>query len=112
MANIFLKDIINFFNQNNIFPTIIATVMSTYVTELTTSFTDNIILPIINRDADNDGVADIKTLEKFELKILKINFKIGKFFVVIIKVLLIFLILFALDYSFKSEKDKFIFSRE
>ena len=51
-------------------------------------------MPIIYRDSDNDGKADINKLENTILKVNGINIKIGKFAVVFIKVTLIFVCLF------------------
>lgn len=84
----------SFLKNNNIMATIIATVMSTYVTELTTSLADDIVLPIIYRDADGDGKADIKIIEKYTIKTNGITFKVGKFYVTFLKVLVVFIILF------------------
>jgi len=91
--NIF-EEFSNFLKNNNIMATIIATVMSTYVTELTTSFADDIVLPIIYRDGDNDGKSDIKVIEKYTFKTNGITFRIGKFYVIFLKVFVVFIILF------------------
>ena len=89
-----VNDFFIFLKNNNILPTIIATVMSTFITQLVTSFADDIIMPIIYRDGDNDGKADIKSLENTIMKVNGVSIKIGKFAVVLIKVTLIFIILF------------------
>ena len=75
----FINDFLSFLKNNNILSTIIATVMSTYITQLTTSFADDIVMPIIYRDGDGDGKADIKSLENTVMKVNGINIKIGKF---------------------------------
>ena len=93
----FIDEFFVFFKNNNLIPTIIATVVSTHITELTHSLASNIVEPIINRDADNDGKADIKTLENYEYRIAGINFKLGKFAISIIKVVLIFFIIFLIN---------------
>ena len=93
----FFEEFFIFFNNNNLIPTIIATVVSTHITELTHSLATNIVEPIINRDADNDGKADIKTLENYQLKFAGINLKLGKFIVSLIKVLFIFFIIFIIN---------------
>ena len=90
----FINDFFSFLKNNNILPTIIATVMSTYITQLTTSFTDDIIMPIIYRDGNNDGKADINSLEHTIMKVNGIKIKIGKFSVVLIKVTIIFVTLY------------------
>jgi large-conductance mechanosensitive channel len=92
-SNIF-KEFILFLKNNNIMSTIIATVLSTHVTELTTSFADNIILPIIYRDGNRDGKSDVKEVENYILKVKGIDFKLGKFYVVFLKVFIIFILLF------------------
>jgi len=93
----FIEEFFVFFKNNNLIPTIIATVVSTHITELTHSLATNIVEPIINRDADNDGKADIKTFENYEYRVAGINFKIGKFSISVIKVLLIFFIIFLVN---------------
>jgi large-conductance mechanosensitive channel len=92
-SNIF-KEFLSFLKNNNIVSTIIATVLSTHVTELTTSFADNIILPIIYRDGNRDGKPDINSIDNYIFKINGINFKLGKFYIVFTKVLIIFILLF------------------
>tara|TARA_B100000161_G_C33491559_1_gene387297 strand:+ start:216 stop:524 length:309 start_codon:yes stop_codon:yes gene_type:complete len=90
-----------FLKNNNIMATIVATVMSTYVTELTTSFADDIVLPIIYRDADGDGKADISKLKNYEFKISGITFKIGNFITILLKVFVVFLVLFVINKNLK-----------
>ena len=65
--------------------------------EFAISLTDNMILPIINRDYNKDGVPDIKHFENTELKILGIKFKIGKFVVDIIKFIMVIYLVFAIS---------------
>ena len=99
----FINDFLSFLKNNNILSTIIATVMSTYITQLTTSFADDIVMPIIYRDGDGDGKADIKSLENTVMKVNGIKIKVGKFLVVLLKVTIIFVTL----YLFK----KYMFSK-
>lgn len=99
----FINDFLSFLKNNNILSTIIATVMSTYITQLTTSFADDIVMPIIYRDGDEDGKADIKSLENTIMKVNGVKIKIGKFLVVLLKVTIIFVTL----YLFK----KYMFSK-
>lgn len=96
------NEFILFLKNNSILTTIIATVMSTQINELTNSIADDIILPVIYRDGDKDGKADIKKLENYKLLLYGINFKVGKFCVVLIKVTVIFFILFLIKKFFFS----------
>tara|TARA_B100001287_G_C22323006_1_gene362567 strand:+ start:176 stop:511 length:336 start_codon:yes stop_codon:yes gene_type:complete len=102
----FADEFFVFFKNNNLIPTIIATVVSTHITELTHSLATNIVEPIINRDADNDGKADIQNFEKYELNIIGIKFKVGKFLISLIKVLFIFFIIFLVNKYLLEENEK------
>ena len=53
-----------------------------------------IILPIFNRDMNEDGIPDINNFENIELDIFGIKIKMGKFAVSIIRFLLILYIVF------------------
>ena len=69
-----------------------------------TSFVENIILPIFNRDMNEDGIPDINNFENIELDIFGIKIKMGKFAVAILRFLLILYIVFLVsifyDYPF------------
>lgn len=97
-----IDEFILFLKNNNIMATIVATVLSSYVTELTTSFADDLILPIIYRDADGDGKADIQSLKKLKYKTYGITFKIGNFITVLLKVAIVFIVLFLIKRSISS----------
>ena len=99
----FLEEFVMFLKNNNIMATIVATVMSTYVTELTTSFADDLVLPIIYRDADGDGQADINKIKEYEYKISGVTFKIGKFITILLKVTVVFLVLFVINRNFQRQ---------
>ena len=99
----FLEEFVIFLRNNNIMATIVATVMSTYVTELTTSFADDLVLPIIYRDADGDGKADINKIKEYEYKISGVTFKIGKFITILLKVTVVFLVLFVVNRNFQRQ---------
>jgi|TARA_B100000524_G_scaffold348370_1_gene252690 large-conductance mechanosensitive channel len=98
------NEFILFLKNNSILTTIIATVMSTQINDLTNSIADDLILPVIYRDGDNDGKADIKKLENYKLILYGTKLKVGKFCVVLIKVTVIFLVLFFIK--------KFFFNNE
>lgn len=101
------NEFILFLKNNNVTATIIATVMSSYVNELTTSFADNIILPIVYRDADGDGKADIKKLKDYNIVFSGINFRVGNFLTCLIKVFTVIVVLFLLNkYFFKDDPIK------
>ena len=89
-----LDEFSEFLTKNNIGTTILATVISTYITELGVSFSDNIILPIIDQDLDGDGKPDIGKLKNLVINIGRCKLKIGSFIITLTKVLLMFVLIF------------------
>lgn len=83
-----------FLEKNKAFATASAIVIATQLSVLATSFVENIILPIFNRDLNEDGIPDINNFENIELDIFGIKIKMGKFAVSIIRFILIIYIVF------------------
>ena len=104
MTNTDSLGFINFLKENNVIVTVIATIVSTRISELSESLIDDLIMPILNRDADGDGNADINDLATYEYKISGINLKIGKFFVVVLKFLIILYITYQVSKILKNNK--------
>ena len=88
---------IKFLEKNNIAATAIAAVLSDRVNEVTNVFFDELILPIINRDANNDGVRDIKKFEEKEIVLFGAKFKLGKLILSVFKFLVVTYIIFILS---------------
>lgn len=82
-------DLIRFLNKHNIIATSIAAIISHRINEVTSSFVDYLIIPVINRDADKDGTRDIKKLEDTTLHIAGIKFEIGKVVLSIVKFIIV-----------------------
>lgn len=91
------SEVIDFFSKNQILTTLIGTVLASNITLLTKSFMDNIIMPVINMDLNNDGEPDRETLEKFEIHFGGIDMKIGKFLLTIIEFSIILLIIYTIN---------------
>jgi len=91
------KSFIYFLNNNKIIATVIATIISTYIMNISKSFTDDILLPIINRDTDGDGKKDIHKYENYTIKVSNIELRIGNFIIEILKFLLITYIMYFLS---------------
>ena len=87
----------DFVSSNDIGTTILATVISSYITELGISFSDNIILPIIDQDIDGDGKPDIGKLKNLVIKIGGCRLKLGEFLITLIKVSVMFIVIFILQ---------------
>ena len=87
---------IKFLKENNIISTAIAAVLSDRINEMTNSFINNLIMPILNRDGDNDGEKDIQKLEDKIIYVKGIKFEIGRFVLAVIKFILITYVIFIL----------------
>ena len=92
-----------FLEENKSFASAISIVIATHISTLSASFTDNIIIPIFNRDVNKDGIKDIKYLEDLELNIFNIKFKLGKFVIDIIKFMFVLYILFLIASFYEVE---------
>lgn len=94
---------IKFLKHNNIAATAIAAVLSDRVNEITNEFFDGFILPIINRDADHDGVRDVKKFEEKEFVIFGATFKLGKFILSLVKFVIITYLIYLISIIAKVE---------
>ncbi len=92
-----INDFYIFIKDNHIIATAIATIFSKIISDLSYSFIDNILLPIINIDIDNDGKSDINDFKNKIFEVYGISFKIGPFAIELIKFLVIVFILFYLS---------------
>ena len=91
--------------KNSVLFGITIAVLSTFVNELIFSLINDIILPIIDRDADNDNNPDINKLKHITIKTKGITFRIGSFVVALIRfVILLFILFFISMFILKSYK--------
>lgn len=95
------NDFIKFIKENNIVESIISIMLGAKTQELVESIIENLIFPFLKRDADNDGEADIKKLEKLNIKFSGIKIEIGKFLITLIKYIIILLIIYYVQKNFK-----------
>ena len=89
-----MENFIEFFKNNNILTIVLASIISERVSEIVSDMVDCIILPIVNQDADNDGIHDIVKIEDKILKIYGIKLKIGKITVTLVKFIIILFIIY------------------
>lgn len=88
---------IEFLKDHNVISVIIAAILSDRINEITNILFDQIIMPIINRDADGDGVRDIKKFEEYQLEVHGAKFGIGKITISLLKFFIITYIIFTLS---------------
>lgn len=86
-----------FYNDNNIKSAILATILSRLVSDTLYSFIDNLLLPIIKVDIDNNGKPDINSIINKNLVIFNIKIKLFRFLLELFKLFFIVFILFKLN---------------
>lgn len=86
-----------FLEQKSIIKTAVTVIISAKIFELSNTFLDTMILPIMYRDSSGDGKPDIKKLESKKFKFMGAEFQIGKFFIEFIKFVLILIIAFIMS---------------
>ena len=89
----FLKDLQFFVDQNRLYSVIIGTVLASFVTEISYSAINNIIMPLITTDFNKNNKDDMKDLQSLEIKIFKKKILIGKFLYSFIRFSIILIIL-------------------
>jgi large conductance mechanosensitive channel len=92
----FFQDFINFLSKRNVINTGIGLIIGNQIRIITEIFVKNVINPIVN----NSLPKNVK-LEKIELKIFNINFKIGE---IINKILEFLIIMFIIYNIFQLQK--------
>lgn len=92
---------IKFLQENNIIGVIIASVLSDRVNELTNIFFNDIVMPVINRDGDGDGVKDIKNFEEHKISMFGAKFGVGKFVVTLFKFIIVTYLIFIISNALK-----------
>lgn len=95
---------VNFLKKNSVVSLALAAVISNQLNKLTESFVDDLIMPIVNIDFNNDGIKDVKNLQDKELHIFRAKVKIGNFLFLIIKFCIITYIIFLLSSIFTKLK--------
>lgn len=102
--DLFYLNIVNFMSfliENNVVQVAVATVISERVVELINTIIDGVIMPILNRDMDGDGVSDFKSFEEKEIHFFGMTFKVGKVITSIIKFIIVMYVMFLLSESMK-----------
>ena len=97
---------VKFLSDNNVFTIVIASILSEKLSEFITSVIDNLVLPVINRDADGDGKSDIKIVEDYELVISGMKLKPGKVLMSLIRCIIITYLMFIIIKVSEKNKSK------
>ena len=90
------EEFTKFLKDNDVVTIAIATLLSSRISELADSVSDNILIPFLSVDLDSDGIQDRKELENINFNLLGVNIRIGRVIVSIIKFVLITYLTFIL----------------
>jgi large-conductance mechanosensitive channel len=82
--------------KNSVMFGITIAVLSSFVNQLVFSFINDIIMPVIDRDGNNDNQPDINKIADYQVKTGGITFKVGAFILALIRFILLLFILFIL----------------
>ena len=80
--------------KNSVMLGITIAVLATFVNQLVVSFINDIIMPIIDRDGNNDNKPDINKIADYTIKTGGITFRIGAFILALIRFVLLLFMLF------------------
>ena len=75
----FAEDLKLFVSENRLYSVIIGTVLASFVTEVSYSAINNLIMPLINTDFNRNNVNDMDDIKQWEVKIFSKRIFIGKF---------------------------------
>ena len=89
----FIVDLKSFVSENRLYSVIIGTVLASFVTEISYSAINNIIMPILTTDFNKNNKNDMKDLQKLEVKIFSKKIMLGKFLYSFIRFMIILVIL-------------------
>jgi large-conductance mechanosensitive channel len=95
------EELTQFINNNNLMSIAAGFVIARSLEDITNKFFDNLVVPIVKKDSDKDGINDLEDFFNKPLQIYGRSFYFGKVLYQIIKFLVILYTLFLLIRLFK-----------
>jgi large-conductance mechanosensitive channel len=89
-----IKEFTDIIMKNSVMLGITIAVLATFVNQLVLSFINDIIMPIIDRDGNDDNKPDINKIADFKVKAGGITFRVGAFILALIRFILLLFMLF------------------
>ena len=93
----FLAETKDFIKSNDLYAVVIGTIFSQFLTELFHSFTNDLIMPMLNLDINKNNVNDVHELKDIKFKFFNVEFKIGSFLVAIVRFIIVVCILLMIN---------------
>ena len=93
-----MKTITSFLSRHDIMSLVVAYAIGSRISELTHSFFNDIIIPILNVDWNQDGESDRKQLSELTLNIGPIKIRYGNFILNLLNIVIGILVIFFIGY--------------
>jgi large-conductance mechanosensitive channel len=93
----FLAETKDFIKSNDLYAVVIGTIFSQFLTELFHSFTNDLIMPMLNLDINKNNVNDVHELKDLKIKFFNIKFKVGSFLVSFVRFIIVVCILLMIN---------------
>ena len=93
----FLAESKDFIESNDLYAVVIGTIFSQFLTELFHSFTNDLIMPMLNLDINKNNINDVTELKDLKIKAFNVEFKVGAFLVAFVRFVIVVCILLMIN---------------
>ena len=95
------SDLLDFVSENSLMSSVIGTIIALNANDMATSLADDVIIPIFDRDLDDDGRPDVNIIKNFKVTITGVPIRLGQFLLKVLRLLIITIIVFLVYMIFK-----------
>ncbi len=92
-----LNEIDFFIEENRLYTLIIGSIFTQFIAELFSSLTNDILMPLLNRDFNNNNRGDINELKTKKVDIFGFRFNYGSFLVALFRFVIVLFILLVVN---------------
>ena len=94
-------DLLDFVSENSLMSSVIGTIIALNANDMAKSLADDVIIPIFDRDLDDDGRPDVNIIKNFRVTITGVPVRMGEFLLKVLRLLIIIVIVFLVYMIFK-----------
>ena len=95
------SDLLDFVSENSLMSSVIGTIIALNANDMATSLADDVIIPIFDRDLDDDGRPDVNIIKNFKVTITGVPVRMGEFLLKVLRLIIIIVIVFLVYMIFK-----------
>jgi len=95
------SDLLDFVSENSLMSSVIGTIIALNANDMAKSLADDVIIPIFDRDLDDDGRPDVNIIKNFRVTITGVPVRMGEFLLKVLRLLIIIVIVFLVYMIFK-----------